>query len=208
MQPQTGNTEYIRSRIKKYIKTILQTTEIRQDYIVNRLSEVCRLQKAAKLEVIELPGSSKDGRIWLSLDAMTHSYFYCEQTQSKFGRLIWKKNEPMLSGISLFDDEDRIDCLQIIESGELLSISYPDFRLLMNDIYEIRESINPIVRQNKRIYIENNRLLNLPGIQRVAEFEKTNKLFCHTACNEIKAMHIGLTRQTYETHSKKLKQVP
>lgn len=190
--------------ITQYLQTRLTgVAPARQALIVDRISDLARLQVAKKHQELELEGRALDGRAWLSVDAMVHGFYHCESSGDNWGNLIWKKMELILFPISLIEDEYRKNYIQLLEPGRVLSIGYPDLLKLRNEFVEIEKHIEHISMLNEKAYQRRVMLLNEPSKQRIKVFEAENPLFMTVASNEIKAMHLGLTRQGYNLLRKK-----
>ncbi|WP_316817988.1 hypothetical protein [Pedobacter nyackensis] len=190
--------------IEKYLLTTMHISPERTEVILPYLVEFARLQKVLKNQLIEVPGPAAEGRIWLSLNAMTHSYSICQNNHNLCGCMIWKKLELMVFSGSLINHVDRINYIQILEPGYVLSISYPDALILKREFDEINKHLEHIAAKNELAYLHRNVLLHELPQQRVQQFEAENPLFIKVASGDIKAMHVGLSRQGYADQKKKI----
>lgn len=190
--------------IKQYIETKLNLTTERQDLLLQRVAPMCSIQKTIKYQDVESPGPAHEGRLWLSTQAMVHSYHYNKVRGANYGTQIWKKNEIILFASSLLFGEDRTNHIQMLESGIVLSLSYRDALTLREEFPEVTAHIEQIIVQNEQASQHRILLLNEPSVDRIVKFEAENPLFCTIASVGTKAMHVGLTRQGYTVLKKKL----
>ncbi|MFD2904878.1 hypothetical protein [Sphingobacterium anhuiense] len=196
--------DYKNQVIKQYIETKLTMTPERQALLFERVAPMCQIQKTIKYQDLESPGSANEGRLWLSTQAMVHSYYYNKTTGATYGTQIWKKNEIILFASSLLRGEDRTHYIQMLEPGIVLSMSYRDALTLREEFPEVSAHIEQIIVHNEQASQHRILLLNEPSCERIVKFEAENSLFCNIASVGTKAMHVGLTRQGYTGLKKKL----
>lgn len=190
--------------IDKYVLPCFAKTAKEDRYFVDDINSVCRLHKAVKFQELESPGAAQEGRIWFPIMPLVHSYYLTPDEKYKWGSRIWNKQEFIFYTSSLLNQQLRSDYIEVLEAGELLSISYPNLLALMERYPEVHQKIQQISASNERHYRYHNQLLNKPPLERVKQFEEENSLFTKVASNSIKAIHVGLTRQGYESQLKKL----
>lgn len=191
---------------KKLIDALLLPALDRLDVsekLLSNLYESCTLHQAVKFQLLEFPGPYEDGRLWFSMEAMVQAYYFCPYKQCKWGTRIWRRREFILNSSSLLDQEFRTDYIEVLEPGDLLSITYVDLLKLMAEFPELGKQVQSIAASNERYYRNRTQLLNRPPLERVQEFGKENSLFINIAGKEATAMHVGLTRQGYHNQLKK-----
>lgn len=171
--------------------------------LLSSLYESCTLHQAVKFQLLELPGPYGDGRLWFSFEAMVQAYYFCPYKQCKWGTRIWRRREFILNSSSLINQEFRTDYIEVLEPGDLLSITYIDLLKLIREFPELEKQVQSIAASNERYYHNRTKLLNRPPLERVQEFEKENSLFINIAGKDAIAMHVGLTRQGYHSQLKK-----
>lgn len=195
-----------RKFIELYVENNLATIKERIEQLTNRIDEVARIQSVRKYQELESEGPAEDGRAWLSIDAMVHSFYYSKTCNCHWGNQIWRKFEPILFPSSLIDSEYRVNYIQVLEPGWVISISYPDLRILRDEFLEIKQHIEHISQINERAYRQRIMLLNEQSVQKLIKFEGENPLFTTIASKSIKAMHLGLSRQGYNLLQRKIKE--
>ncbi len=196
--------DYKNQVIKQYIETNLNLPPESQTLLFERVAPMCQIQKTIKYQNIESPGSANEGRLWLSTQAMVHSYYYNTITTATYGTQIWKKNEIILFASSLLHGENRTNYIQMLEPGIVLSMRYRDALTLRQEFPEVLAHIEQIIVQNDQASQHRILLLNEPSCARIVKFEAENSLFCNITSVGTKAMHVGLTRQGYTGLKKKL----
>ena len=164
-----------------YLQSKLLVPAAKQPELMERAVQITRIQKALKNQVLESPGPAAEGRAWLSVNAMVHSYYFNEKTQSNIGTYIWEKNEPIIFNNSLFQDKPRNHTIQMIEAGPVLSMSYQDLLDLRNAFPEIAQHMEELSIQKEQSYQDRIILLNAPTQERIIHFEADNPLFSQVA---------------------------
>ncbi|MCD0488325.1 hypothetical protein LPB86_08795 [Pedobacter sp. MC2016-14] len=168
--------------------------------LVNR----CRFHSVLKNQILESPGPRQEGYLWFTIQSFCQSYNYNHLEGNKSGTRIWQKREFIFYDWSLLDGELRGDSLQILESGDIISISYQNVIELMDKYDDIREAIKDLSRKNAAYYHHRNLLLNLPPALRVKQFREENRAFVNCFNQEIQAMHVNLSVRAYYNQLKKL----
>lgn len=188
--------------IQKYFQPKLDMAPEEFSRLTARLAERSVLQDFKKYQGLEMPGNAEHGRVWLSVNAMVHSYYYCESSRQNWGCQIWKKNELILFSSSLLENDYRYQHLQLLEPGKVLSFSYPDIRFLTEEFAVLKHHVMQVAIANQRAAEQRLINLNKPVPQRVKDFVSKNALFVAIASRDVQAMHNGLSRQWYESQLK------
>lgn len=196
--------EFKRKLIGQYLQSKLMLTPERLEFLIERVSRVCRIQTTIKYQELEEEGAADLGRVWFSIDGMVHSYYYNKATGSMHGTQIWKKMELILFPASLIRGDYRTNHIQMLEPGKVLSVSYPDALALRNEFSEIAEIVEQVAILNEKAYKHRVMLFNEPSLVRIIRFEEENPLFSKIANETIKATHLGLSRQTYSRLKKEV----
>jgi len=191
--------------IAKYIVPLFGAVDALNLQITEQLCGISKLRNAGKYEQLEAPGSFEEARVFFSIESMVHSYFYCPHKLVRKGTRIWKKLSFILFTSCLLEKEERSDYIQMLEPGKVLFFSYQDLLTLMDAFPSISSYFGHVFNSNESYYHHRNILLNKPPLQRVREFESENTLFTKVASKEIKALHVGLTRQGYNLQLRKLR---
>lgn len=183
--------------VQHYVHNKFHLDEKRESLLSERFASACSAQQALKYQIIESPGPASEGRVWYSAQSMIHSYYQNMLNDMSYGTQIWKRNEAILFGPSLLKGEDRINYIQVLEPGIVVSLAYTELMAIREEFHEVMEHLEEIIIQNEKAYQHRIHLLNEPSTDRVKRFEAENSLFCTIASVEKKAMHVGLSRQGY-----------
>lgn len=193
-----------RGLILQFVASAMGIEQAENESLIDELTAHARLHAVIKFQLLESPGEWQNGSIWLSTDAMTHSYYTLGHSPSAYGRQIWTKQEFIFDSHSFFEQQPRSDYIQAIEPGTFISISYPILHWLRERFPVVEEKLIQLTMIQQKYYREHMQLLNNPPLQRVKEFMATHQLFARVASNTINGIHVGLTRQGYENQLKKL----
>lgn len=193
--------------IELHILPLFGSKDSELQSLATDLYNLCAYHLFFARQIIESPGRFEKGQMWFSVSSIVHSYYFCPDRNETYGRQIWKKQEFILDTNSLLDKDQRSDFIQALEPGEFISIRYTDVYWMMENNPTLRKQLDQLVRSQQRYYRQRIQLLNQPPLERVRQFEAENALFARIASNSIKASHVSLTRQGYETILRKLETI-
>lgn len=193
-----------RKLLLSYLQTILQLPAEKQNALIERALPITRIQQTIKYQTLELPGTAETGKAWLSPHAMVHAYYVNENTQRNVGTYIWSRNEPVLFHNSLYLGQERNHSVQMLEAGPVLSISYEDLKKLRVEFPEIAQHLEQLSTQKEQTYQRRIILLSEPTETRIRTLEDAYPEFCNIASSTVKAIHVGLCRQTYNAAKRKM----
>lgn len=193
-----------RGLILQFVAPAMGIQQAENVSLIDELTAHARLHAVIKFQFLETPGEWENGSIWLSTDAITHSYYTLGHTSSAYGRQIWNKQEFIFDSHSFYGQQPRSDYIQAIEPGTFISISYPILHWLRERFPVVEERLIQLSMLQQKYYRQHMQLLLYPPLQRVKEFIAIHQLFTRVASNTINGIHVGLTRQGYENQLKKL----
>lgn len=191
--------------IKKYLIPSLGCRIDLNDLKLAEIVSKCRLQYVVKYQHLETPGPEKEGYLWFALSSMAHSYFYNQEKKCKSGTRVWNKREFIFDDASLLTGKDRSDYLEILESGEILSINYSDLRTLMRNYDDINSGIKKLTVLHASYFHHRSSLMHKTPFERVRQFLTENSTFLHCTTQEIQAIHVNLSRRAFINHLNKLR---
>jgi len=183
---------------------MLQLPAEKQNALIERALPITRIQQTIKYQMLELPGTAETGRAWLSPHAMVHAYYVNENTQRNVGTYIWNRNEPVLFHSSLYLGQERNHSVQMLEAGPVLSMSYEDLKKLRVEFPEIAQHLEQLSTKKEQTYQRRIILLSEPTETRIRTLEDAYPEFCNIASSTVKAIHVGLCRQTYNAAKRKM----
>ncbi|QQD16051.1 hypothetical protein [Sphingobacterium sp. UDSM-2020] len=193
-----------RKLLLSYLQTMLQLPAEKKNALIERALPITRIQPAIKYQTLELPGTAETGRAWLSPHAMVHAYYVNENTQRNVGTYIWSRNEPVLFHSSLYLGQERNHSVQMLEAGPVLSMSYEDLKKLRVEFPEIAQHLEQLSTKKEQTYQRRIILLSEPTETRIRTLEDAYPEFCNIASSTVKAIHVGLCRQTYNAAKRKM----
>lgn len=191
--------------IEQYLLPALGLTVENSAAILSKIHEAVSVLPVVKYQMLETPGMDRGGRLWLSIDAMIHAYYYCQLRQCTQGMRIWQKRELILQPASLFGQQPLTDYIEVLEPGVVLFIGYQVLRELMVDCPPLISALLKVGIANERYYHRQIRLLQMPNEERLLLLKKEIPLFIRTACQRIVAMHMGMHLRTYGELLRKMK---
>jgi hypothetical protein len=191
--------------IAKYVIPLFGTEVSYAEQISDRLDGICKLHDVLKYGELEAPGSFEQARVFFSLEAMVHSYYYCTYKSVQKGTRIWKRLNFILFSSCLLEKEVRTDYVQMLEPGKVLSFSYRDLLTLMEDFPTVRIYFGHVFNSNESYYHHRNIFLNKPPIERTKHLREENPYFINIASQQIQAIHVNLCLRAYINQIKKLR---
>jgi hypothetical protein len=195
---------YKNQLVDQYILPFFEQASFSIDGLKKDFYDLSNLHQVVAKQLLESPGGYEQGQMWFGVSSLVHSYYYCQDNREDRGRQIWKKQEFILDTASLLGKEQRSDYIQALEPGAFISIRYIDLLWLMERYPAVRLKTEELAHFQQRYYHQHIQLLNKPTLERVRQLQKAHPLFCNVASNTVKAMHVALTRQGYESQLKKL----
>jgi hypothetical protein len=164
-----------------------------------------KLQNATKYQELEMPGLAAEGRLWVTVHSMAHSYCYHHEKRSKCGTQIWRRGQFIFCPSSLLEGEVRNNYVAILEPSVILSISYPDLLDLMGRYHNVDVTIRALALKQEHYHRHRNLLLNQRPIERVKQLRVENPAFIHCTTQEVQAMHVNMSLRSYIDQVNKLK---
>ncbi|MBB5437721.1 hypothetical protein HDC92_001395 [Pedobacter sp. AK017] len=177
-----------------------------KESLIDRVYAACRLHNTIKGQELEVPGEFNEGRMWLPVSSMVHSFVKDTATNNTWGTRIWKKKQFIFFTPCLLEKKGRTDYIGMIEGGTVLSIGYPELEDLMISYAEVDKWIKYLSSKNEQYYQERAQLLHKEPIDRVAQFIKENPAFVGCTSQAVQASHVRLKRGGYINQLKKIKE--
>lgn len=198
IKPNLLSEAYKRQNIVDFLLPALGVKTSDNENMIADVVCLTKLHSALRNQGIESPGTWETGRLWLSIAAMSHSYCYYNGMRYPHGTAIFSKRVLIFNGSSLHNGSDRLDHIQMIEPGDLLSISYPNVSYLMQTYQEINATIRIQAEIQEIDFRERNIIFrNLPSVERVKQLRAAHETFIKCSTQEIQAMHAYLSLKQY-----------
>ncbi|WP_316819266.1 hypothetical protein [Pedobacter nyackensis] len=165
------------------------------EYIISN----SKLKQVAKDQYIEDNGSYEDGHLIYLYSGIAGS-FYCPDLSSKtVVTRLWKKDEIMVDVNSFISKEDRIESIQMLEDGEIISIGYYQLKAAINEFPELHKLFPYLLIEREKYYIFYHHLLKLTVEERVNLFLKHNPTLINRINKDAIAQHLGMSRCRFST---------
>ncbi|ACU03864.1 Crp/Fnr family transcriptional regulator [Pedobacter heparinus] len=166
---------------------------------IETLMENCKLKAVIKDQYIEEGGSFEDGNMHYLHSGIARSCYYDPDIDKPIISRIWKKQEVMFDVNSFVNSGIRTEAIQMLEDGELISISYyslkhiletyPKMLLLLLYLQAEREKHNKFYQH----------LLKLTVEERVRLYLNDNPTLCNRINKDCIALHLGISRSKFSS---------
>lgn len=175
--------------------------EEQADRIAQALLPNTRVLHAVAGEYLEEPGPASEGRALLIPHGIAHSFVSLSANGQQYlaGTMIWPRRSLIFHPDVLLDDHPLGEYTQVLEPGPYLAIRYPVLRELLRELSLLRHGLHVQARFQARQRMLHSQLLFLGAAEKVLAFEERYPAFCVVASIRLRAMHVGLSRQTYHT---------
>lgn len=186
---------------KKFIeKAVLPVLGIDPDLwgtLPDELAACLRHDACRKLDDLEQPGPSGEGRAWLSELPLIHTYYYSTGDLKDRGIAIYTRHSWVLDTASLLHGTGRSAYLQLLESGNVYSCAYGDLHRLM--------ALHPVFKAAvERLHVEHEQakhahelFLLRDTIDRAKVFRTQHAAILHRIPKHVHAMHIKISKEHY-----------
>ncbi|TCC99560.1 cyclic nucleotide-binding domain-containing protein [Pedobacter hiemivivus] len=96
-----------------------------------------KLEQVAKDQYIQKNGSYIHGHLYFLYTGIAFGFYHDQLTDRRFATRLWKANEIIFDTNSFLNCEDRIEDIQMLEDGELISINYNSLKVLLDKFPEV-----------------------------------------------------------------------
>lgn len=162
----------------------------------------CRLVRVRRNELLQRPGSWRDGYLYWFEWAAAHVY-YEEAVGSKQPVELLLPDRLFLEAESVLYREERYAYLQALEDGLALRIAYPSLRPLMRKHAAFREVIQGLAEAEDAIQREAEAYRSLPGAVRIDTFLKRYGVVAHRITLDVQLLHMGVEEAAFRGHMRR-----
>lgn len=173
---------------------------------IEYITQNCRLKQVAKNQHIEESGPHEDGHLIYLCSGTAHSFYYDYEIDKTFSTRIWKKGSVMFNADSFVNNKHRIDNIQMLEDGELLSFDYYHLKALLQkfpDLYALFAYLQ-IERERYNQFYQH--LLKQTVEERVNLFLKHYPALANRINQDAIALYLGISRSRFSTAYTQYKQ--
>jgi len=191
-----------RARLERIIRReILPKLELLAGTLSNALVEALiynsKLMVVFKGQFIEEAGSAEDGNLFYLNTGIAHTFYYDSVSQKPIITKIWKKHDIIFDLNSFLNGGNRRESIQMLEDGELLSISYHNLKRLMDTFPNMVSFLLYLQVERERQYKYYQHLLRLNVEEKVRMYLNDNPAIINRINNEYIAMHLGISRSRF-----------
>lgn len=197
---------YKRSLILKYLIPVLTPNRSATPEEIEDIINKFGLKVMIKYEEIESPGPANEGCMFFSISGIVHNYQYFSSTSRLHGTSIWNRRTLIFNGTSLITKSPRTEFIQILEQSEVLYITYPNLKYLIDKYKDIYDTINMQLINQGVYHLKKTIRFGLNSTEWVRKFRAENAAFIDCANQAIQAMHAGISLRSYTSQLKKLRE--
>lgn len=158
-----------------------------------------KLRPAIKDQFIEVGGSFEDGSLYYLYSGIARSCYYGPDVQKPIISRIWKKHEVIFDVNSFMNNESRTEAIQMLEDGELLSISYSGLKCIIDTFPKMLSLLLYLQAENEKYNKFYQHLLKLSVEERVKLYLNHNPTICSRINKDCIALHLGISRSKFSS---------
>lgn len=178
---------------------------ISKDCIAQLISN-SRLKPAIKDQFLEVGGTYEDGSLFYLYSGIARSCYYGPNVEKPIISRIWKKHEVMFDVNSFLNGENRTEAIQMLEDGEIVSISYSSLKCLFDTYPKMLSLLLYLQAENEKYNKFYQHLLKLSVEERVKLYLNHNPTICSRINKDCIALHLGISRSKFSSAYTQYKQ--
>lgn len=175
--------------------------------IVGPITEECiellifnsKLTPVVKDQFVEVGGTFHDGSLYYLYSGIARSCYYGRNVEKPFISRIWKMHDVIFDVNSFLKIESRTEAIQMLEDGELLSISYTGLKCLIDISPKMLSLLLLLQADNEKYNKFYQHLLKLTVEERVRLYLDNNPIIKDRVTKECIAMHLGISRSKFSS---------
>lgn len=194
--------------------TKLRIDDIIRNEIVPKLEEVVgpitrdciellisnsKMRPIVKDQFIEVGGTFEDGSLYYLYSGIARSCYYGPDVEKPIISRIWKKHEVMFDVNSFLKSEKRTEAIQMLEDGEILSISYSSLKCLLDTFPKMLSLLLFLQAENEKYNKFYQHLLKLTVEERVRLYLNHNPTISSRVNKDCIALHLGISRSKFSS---------
>jgi CRP-like cAMP-binding protein len=157
------------------------------------------LRPAVKDQFIEVGGSFEDGNLYYLYSGIARSCYYGPDVDKPIISRIWKKHEVIFDVNCFLKSKNRNEAIQMLEDGELLSISYPSLKSLIETFPKTLSLLLFLQAENETYYKFYQHLLKQTVEERVRLYLNNNPTISSRINKDCIALHLGISRSKFSS---------
>jgi len=164
---------------------------------IDSLIIMSELRIVNKGQYLEEAGSRSDGNLLYLNTGIAHTFYRDNINDKPIITKIWKKHDIIFDLDNFLNCERRQESTQMLEDGELLSISYRNLKKLMKTYPNMVSFLLHLQAEKERQFIYYQHLLKLNVEEKVRIYLNDNPAMINRINNEYIAMHLGISRSRF-----------
>lgn len=179
----------------------------KMELLVGPLTQECkayiisnsRIKQVNKDQYLEESGTYEAGHLHYIYSGIVQSFYYHEESDKTFVTRLWKKDDILFDVNSFVNRMDRLDNIQMLEDGEVISIGHYALKNLLNNSPQLlslsthlqieRETYNKFYQQLLKSSVE----------ERLHLFLKHNPTIINRINKDLIAQHLNVSRSRLST---------
>ncbi|SDL16090.1 hypothetical protein SAMN04487898_115153 [Pedobacter sp. ok626] len=191
---------------KERLKSIVRQELIpKLEILAVSLTEECiehiilhsQLKPIARDQYIQKNGSYEDGHLNFLYSGIAFGFYYDQQTTRTFATRIWKTNEIIFDTKSFLNCENRLESIQMLEDGEVISINYYSLQILLDKFPEVLALFPYLAitfEKHSRFYQD---MLKRTIKERISLFLKHYPSLISKISSDIIALYLGVSKTSF-----------
>ncbi len=156
-----------------------------------------KCKPVTKEQFIETGGSFEDGSLYYLYSGIARSCYYGPDVEKPIISRIWKKHEVMFDLNSFLNSDYRTEAIQMLEDGEVLSLSYPVLKSLIDTFPKMLPLLLFLQAENEKHNKFYQHLLKQTVEERVRLYLDHNPTISSRINKDCIALHLGISRSKF-----------
>lgn len=178
---------------------VQRTLNINPDGLTENILLHSRIIIGVKDQFIEEPGPYEEGQLLFFESGIAHATFLNQERGNEITTNIFTKFDVMFDADSFCNRSYRINYIQMLEDGVVLSISFPRLRLILGSYPQLYSLLFPFTVMQQKQYDHYQYLLKLSVDERVQLFLESKPGIACRVNNLVLARYLGVCRTGFST---------
>lgn len=197
------------SELNKTRLRLIMSKEIipKMELLVGPLTQECieyiilnsRIKQVNKDQYLEESGTYEAGHLHYLYSGIAHSFYYDDETDKNFVTRLWKKDDILFDVRSFVNCEDRLENIQMLEDGEVISIGHFPLKNLLNNTPQLLTLSTHLQIERETYNKFYQHLLKSSVEERLILFLKHNPTIINRINKDCIAQHLNVSRSRLST---------
>lgn len=184
---------------RKIIPAISKITGVISNEFEMAVIQHSRIFTAVKDQFIEENGLADDGHLIYFESGIARCYYYDTIHKKYFITHITRKDEVVIDINAYLNGSHRLENIQMLESGTLITITYSNLKILLSDFPEIFPAFLYLWAEREKQHITYQHLLKLMVADRARIFLGDNPGIATRINNDHIANYLNMSRTTFSS---------